>query len=98
MIRLTFRLNPFILDAMLLPVAWRVIFRIVLSVGQVDDDSKIRDGFNNIDGCVPEEKENKVAYTETNDESLNTFYLSSDGRHSEMCWKERKDKWREMRN
>lgn len=96
MIRLTFRLNPFIFDAKLVPVAWRIIFRVVLSVGQVDDDSELRYGFSNVEGCMSgREKENEANAME----SSALFYLSSIGRRSEMCCKEgkkeRMNRWME---
>lgn len=88
MIRLTFCLNPFIFDSMFFPIAWRIIFRIVLSVCQIDDDTKLWNRFNNIESCMSMKDIKGELSCSSWKPNGNGVYLSSNGRLSEMCCEE----------
>lgn len=54
---LTFSLNPFVLDAVLPPVARLIVFRVVHCVRQVDDEAETRQWCCDVLGGVPERAE-----------------------------------------
>lgn len=57
--KLTFRPNPLIRYTISLPLMRLIIFWIVLSVCQVDDEAETRNGFNHIGYCVSGVKEER---------------------------------------
>lgn len=62
---LTFSLNPFVLDAVLLPVARLIVLRVMHCVRQVDDEAEPGQGGCDVLGCEPERAERKKTAEET---------------------------------
>lgn len=84
---LTFSLNPFVLDAVALPVPRLVVLRVGLCVRQVDDEAESRYRVCDVLGCVSERAERKKRLKRwKNVDYCSHIYLSGLGRRSQMFW------------